>query len=55
MTAELREIILRGEHATALRGAAVRGGMKTLRDDGVEKALNGRTTLEEVMRVCAEV
>ncbi|MGH7896361.1 MAG: GspE/PulE family protein [Candidatus Binatia bacterium] len=54
MTPGLRSLVLRGEHASALRDAAVAGGMITLRDDGIEKALAGLTTLEEVLRVFAE-
>jgi type II secretory ATPase GspE/PulE/Tfp pilus assembly ATPase PilB-like protein len=54
MTPELRGLVLRGEHASALREAAVKNGMITLRDDGIEKALAGFTTLEEVLRVFAE-
>jgi type II secretory ATPase GspE/PulE/Tfp pilus assembly ATPase PilB-like protein len=51
---ELREAIVRGEPAARLRERAMLGGMKALREDGVEKARAGRTTLEEVLRVCAE-
>ena len=39
----------RGEHD--LREAASRNGMRVLRDDGVAKALAGKTSLEEVVRV----
>jgi len=54
MTPTLREIVLRGETASRLREAGVAAGMITLRQDGLEKALGGKTTLEEVLRVFAE-
>jgi general secretion pathway protein E len=34
-----------------LKGAAAAGGMKTLREDGMEKVAAGLTTREEVIRV----
>ena len=54
MTPELRESILEGKHAQELRDAAVARGMVTLLQDGIAKAKQGLTTLEEVLRVCAE-
>ena len=48
---DLRRLI--GSRATAgeIKGAAARKGMHTLRHDGVEKILRGRTTIAEVERV----
>jgi type II secretory ATPase GspE/PulE/Tfp pilus assembly ATPase PilB-like protein len=54
MTPGLRELVLRGEPAMRLREAGVAAGMITLRQDGLEKALAGLTTLEEILRVFAE-
>jgi len=54
MTPALRELVLRGEPAMRLREAGVQAGMITLRQDGLEKALAGLTTLEEILRVFAE-
>ena len=54
MTADLRESILKGKHAQELRDAAVARGMVTLLQDGIAKAKQGLTTLDEVLRVCAE-
>ncbi len=34
-----------------MKQAAVRGGMLTLRDDGWRKVLNGRSTVDEILRV----
>ena len=54
MTPELRLSILEGQHAQELREAAVARGMVTLLKDGIAKAKQGLTTLDEVLRVCAE-
>jgi len=41
------------EHAdaVAIKEKAIANGMKTLLQDGIEKAFQGLTTLEEVLRV----
>lgn len=41
--------IVQGKSSTDIKEIAVQSGMKTLRDDGVFKALAGVTTLEEVL------
>jgi len=51
LTDRLRNMILAKAPATQLKQAAVEEGMKTLRDDGIQKAIAGLTTLDEVMRV----
>ncbi|PIS28890.1 type II secretion system protein GspE [Candidatus Saganbacteria bacterium CG08_land_8_20_14_0_20_45_16] len=48
---EIRDLVLRRVSAADIKKAAIKAGMKTLRDDGLEKVLTGETTLEEVMRV----
>jgi type II secretory ATPase GspE/PulE/Tfp pilus assembly ATPase PilB-like protein len=45
---ELRRLIQNGARTEALQGAAMKEGMRTLRQDGIEKVLAGQTTLEEV-------
>ena len=37
-----------------IKAEAVKDGMLTLRDEGIQKALAGLTTLAEVMRVTIE-
>jgi type IV pilus assembly protein PilB len=37
-----------------IKNQAVTEGMKTLRMTGIDKALEGQTTLEEVLRVAAD-
>jgi general secretion pathway protein E len=41
--------------ASQLKTAAIRAGMRTLRDDGIAKILDGITTIEEVERVTMRV
>lgn len=48
---EIRTLCLKQAPGDAIRRAAMRAGMQTLRQDGYLKALQGMTTLEEVIRV----
>ncbi len=50
----LRELISRGAPTTEIKQKALQNGMRTLRQDGWEKVLQGITTPEEVMRVTQE-
>lgn len=52
LNAGVREMTFKREPAQALRRQARILGMKTLLEDGVEKALRGLTTLEEVLSTC---
>ena len=47
---ELGEILDRGGTTHEIEQAAIRNGMKTIHQDGIEKALAGITTLDEVHR-----
>ncbi|MDR3559851.1 MAG: type II secretion system ATPase GspE [Negativicutes bacterium] len=51
LTPELRELINRRASSAQLAEVANRQGMRTMREDGVQKALAGLTTVEEIMRV----
>ncbi len=51
--AEIKDIVLRGGSAPDIKSAAIRLGMKTLRQSGLTKVEEGVTTLEEVLRVTA--
>ncbi|MEN2982219.1 MAG: type IV pilus assembly ATPase PilB [Thermus sp.] len=46
---DIRHAIVAGKSATEIKEIARKKGMKTLREDGVYKALQGITTLEEVL------
>jgi len=54
MTDELRRIMMRRVSADEIRALAIEQGMTTLYEDGVAKAADGITTLDEVMRACME-
>ncbi len=45
---EIRRLIQNGARAEALQATAMKEGMRTLRQDGIEKVLAGQTTIEEV-------
>jgi type IV pilus assembly protein PilB len=51
MTREIMDLTFAQEPASRIRREALMGGMPSLRDDAVEKAKFGYTTLEEVLRV----
>ncbi|MBT2334908.1 Flp pilus assembly complex ATPase component TadA [Variovorax paradoxus] len=44
----LRRLVQGGARAEELQEAAMREGMRTLRQDGIDKVLSGQTTIEEV-------
>src|SRR5215471_13835137 len=48
---EIRDLILAGENTLAIKRAAMRKGVKTLRQSGMTKVAAGVTTIEEVLRV----
>jgi type IV pilus assembly protein PilB len=48
---EIRDLILKAAHTGELRQVAQGQGMKTLRQAGLLKVLDGTTTVEEVLRV----
>ncbi len=52
MNASLRELTFKREPTQAIRRQARLLGMRTLLEDGVNKALKGITTLEEVLSTC---
>jgi type IV pilus assembly protein PilB len=55
MTSKIRELAFEGSSTQSIRKAAVAQGMTTLYNDGIDKALRGITTLEEVFRVAKKV
>ncbi len=54
MTDTLRQAVLRHATATEIQRIAIDEGMITMYDDGLRKAIEGRTTVEDVMRVAEE-
>lgn len=50
----IRRLIIKRASASVIKNQALSEGMKTLRLDGIDKAFQGITTLEEVWRLTAE-
>ncbi|MFH1683817.1 MAG: ATPase, T2SS/T4P/T4SS family [Candidatus Margulisiibacteriota bacterium] len=48
---EIRELIIKKTSSDEIKQAAIAAGMKTLREDGMQKVAEGITTLDEVLRV----
>ena len=51
LTPNIKSLIMEGAQEYKIREAARREGMKTLRENGIQKVLEGLTTLEEILRV----
>ncbi|MEK7387200.1 MAG: ATPase, T2SS/T4P/T4SS family [candidate division NC10 bacterium] len=54
VTQEIRSLILGSTFAGEIQDVATKQGMKTLREAGLLKVLEGQTTVEEVLRVTSE-
>ena len=50
MSEPLKELVLQGASSIEIKREAINLGMKTLRQSGIQKMLQGVTTLEEVLR-----
>jgi len=48
---EIRALIISKASSNIIKDIAIKKGMKTLKDSGLEKALQGITTIEELLRV----
>ncbi len=48
---EIRSLIISKTSSNVIKDAAIKKGMKTLKDSGLEKVMQGITTIEEVLRV----
>lgn len=48
----IKRLIMSGTDATTIKEQALKEGMITLLQDGINKVINGVTTLDEVLRVC---
>ncbi len=51
ITSKIRELVFNGAPSQDVRIAAINQGMRTMYLDGIDKALSGMTTLEEVYRI----
>ncbi|TSC62880.1 MAG: putative type II secretion system protein E [Parcubacteria group bacterium Gr01-1014_48] len=54
ITSTIKELIMRGATAEAINEQARKEGMLTMLEDGIFKAVEGQTTIEEVLRVISE-
>lgn len=55
VTKPIKELITQKADSDAIRALAMKEGMITMMEDGVQKIANGLTTIEEVLRVTKEV
>jgi len=51
LSPKIKELIMEKAQEYEIKDAALKEGMKTLRQNGIEKALRGDTTIEEILRV----
>ncbi len=51
VTNEMRELIIKRASSAEIKALAVEQGMHTLRQEGIDKVLEGTTSVEEVLRV----
>jgi len=51
MTPRIQELTLSGTDSNVIKREARKSGVRSLRDDGTRKVLDGTTTIEEVLRV----
>lgn len=51
---DIRQLIMTRANAQQIKDAAVKHGMTTMLEDGIEKAVKGITTIEEVLRIIRE-
>ena len=54
MNSRIRQLCFEGASTQEIRAQAIKDGMNTLYDDGIRKAKEGMTTLEEVFRVAKQ-
>ena len=51
---KVRQLILKNTDSNTIKRTSVAEGMRTLRDDGADKVIEGMTTIQEVLRVTQE-
>jgi len=55
MNTEIEKIVLRSASSSAIMQLARKGGLLTMKEDGILKSLQGKTSLEEIRRVTGEI
>lgn len=51
ISGEIRRMIVKGSSDDAIKEQAIKEGMRTLRNSGLEEVLNTETTIEELLRL----
>ena len=54
MKENIQKLIMEKADADQIRDQAIKNGMTTMLEDGIEKVLLGITTIEEIIRVTKE-
>lgn len=54
MEDNVRKLVMEKANADEIQGQAIKNGMTTMLEDGIEKVLSGITTIEEIIRVTRE-
>jgi general secretion pathway protein E len=54
ITDSIRDMIRENPNFNAIRQEAVKHGMKYLQDDGLRQVIEGRTSIQELLRVCSK-
>ena len=54
VNSDMRQLIFENKNQNEIKNLAVKNGMTTLRDAGIEKIKTGQTTIEEVIRATVE-
>jgi type II secretory ATPase GspE/PulE/Tfp pilus assembly ATPase PilB-like protein len=52
VTDAIQELIRNGASPNAIRQEAVKNGMKSLQEDGLRQVIEGKTSIQELLRVC---
>ena len=52
LTDPIRDMIRENPNFNAIRQEAVKHGMKYLQEDGLRQVIEGRTSIQELLRVC---
>jgi general secretion pathway protein E len=52
ITDPIRELIRENPNLNAIKAEAVKSGMKYLQEDGLRQVIEGRTSIQELLRVC---
>jgi type II secretory ATPase GspE/PulE/Tfp pilus assembly ATPase PilB-like protein len=52
VTDHIRDMIRESPNLLAIRQEAIKNGMKHLQEDGLRQVIEGKTSIQELLRVC---